>query len=29
MAYQKSDGRPEIGYKDVVLGKYKPKARVY
>jgi succinate dehydrogenase / fumarate reductase flavoprotein subunit len=29
MAYQKADGRPEIGYKDVVLGKYKPKARVY
>ncbi len=29
MAYQKSDGSTEIGYKDVVLGKYKPKARVY
>ena len=29
MAYQKADGSPEIGYKDVVLGKYKPKARVY
>lgn len=29
MAYQKADGRPEIGYKDVVLGKYVPKARVY
>jgi succinate dehydrogenase / fumarate reductase, flavoprotein subunit len=29
MAYQKADGRPEIGYKDVVLGKYQPKARVY
>jgi succinate dehydrogenase / fumarate reductase, flavoprotein subunit len=29
MAYQNDDGRPKIGYKDVVLGKYKPKARVY
>lgn len=29
MAYQGANGRPEIGYKDVVLGKYKPKARVY
>lgn len=29
MAYQGAGGRPEIGYKDVVLGKYKPKARVY
>jgi succinate dehydrogenase / fumarate reductase flavoprotein subunit len=23
------DGRPEIGYKEVKLGKYKPQARVY